>query len=194
MRVKVDGALPPGVTAKDIILAIIGQIGTAGGTGHVIEYCGSAIESLSMEGRMTVCTCRLGLRARAGMTCQTRRRTPISRTGRSPKGALGTTPRGTGRRRAATRAALTLLQLDAANLPPIVLGHEPGTSRRFASCWLRTRRRVLKRASIQRALDYMGLKGGEKMTDLAIDRALTGSCTNGRIDLQPLRRSRTVIR
>ena len=55
MRVRVDGALPPGVTAKDIILAIIGQIGTAGGTGHVIEYCGSAIESLSMEGRMTVC-------------------------------------------------------------------------------------------------------------------------------------------
>src|SRR4029077_6675327 len=55
MRVKVDGALPAGVTAKDIILAIIGEIGTAGGTGHVIEYCGSAIESLSMEGRMTVC-------------------------------------------------------------------------------------------------------------------------------------------
>ena len=67
MRVKVDGALPPGVTAKDIILAIIGQIGTAGGTGHVIEYCGSAIESLSMEGRMTVCNMSVEGGARAGM-------------------------------------------------------------------------------------------------------------------------------
>src|SRR6476619_1199451 len=67
MRVTVDGALPPGVTAKDIILAIIGEIGTAGGTGHVIEYCGSAIESLSMEGRMTVCNMSIEGGARAGM-------------------------------------------------------------------------------------------------------------------------------
>jgi 3-isopropylmalate/(R)-2-methylmalate dehydratase large subunit len=67
MRVKVDGALPPGVTAKDIILAIIGEIGTAGGTGHVIEYCGSAIEALSMEGRMTVCNMSIEGGARAGM-------------------------------------------------------------------------------------------------------------------------------
>ena len=67
MRVKVDGALPPGVTAKDIILAIIGEIGTAGGTGHVIEYCGSAIEQLTMEGRMTVCNMSIEGGARAGM-------------------------------------------------------------------------------------------------------------------------------
>ena len=67
MRVKVDGALADGVTAKDIILAIIGEIGTAGGTGHVIEYCGSAIEALSMEGRMTVCNMSIEGGARAGM-------------------------------------------------------------------------------------------------------------------------------
>ena len=89
MRVEVDGALPEGVSAKDIILSIIGEIGTAGGTGHVIEYCGSAIEALSMEGRMTVCNMSIEGGARAGMvapdekTCAYLKDRP-----KSPKGAL----------------------------------------------------------------------------------------------------------
>ena len=123
MRVKVDGALPPGVTAKDIILAIIGQIGTAGGTGHVIEYCGSAIESLSMEGRMTVCNMSVEGGARAGMIAPDEK-TYAYLKGRpkSPKGPLWDH---------AQRHWETLrsdegahfdgqVKLDAANLPPIV--------------------------------------------------------------------------
>ena len=89
MRVKVDGALPPGVTAKDIILAIIGEIGTAGGTGHVIEYCGSAIESLSMEGRMTVCNMSIEGGARAGMIAPDEKTYAyLKDRPKSPKGAL----------------------------------------------------------------------------------------------------------
>ena len=89
MRVKVDGALPPGVTAKDIILAIIGEIGTAGGTGHVIEYCGSAIEALSMEGRMTVCNMSIEGGARAGMIApDDKTYAYLKGRPKSPKGAL----------------------------------------------------------------------------------------------------------
>ena len=188
MRVKVDGALPPGVTAKDIILAIIGQIGTAGGTGHVIEYCGSAIESLSMEGRMTVCNMSVEGGARAGMIAPDEKTYAyLKDRPKSPKGALWDQ---------AQRHWETLrsdegahfdadVKLDAANLPPIVSW---GTSPQDVAPIFGIVPRVedaateQKRASIQRALDYMGLKGGEKMTDLAIDRVFIGSCTNGRIE------------
>src|SRR5580704_4151537 len=123
MRVKVDGALPPGVTAKDIILAIIGQIGTAGGTGHVIEYCGSAIESLSMEGRMTVCNMSIEGGARAGMVAPDEKTYAyLKDRPKSPKGAGWD---------AAMRYWETLrsdpgavfdavVKLDAAKLPPLV--------------------------------------------------------------------------
>ncbi len=123
MRVKVDGALPSGVTAKDIILAIIGQIGTAGGTGHVIEYCGSAIEALSMEGRMTVCNMSIEGGARAGMIAPDEKTYAyLKDRPKSPKGPLWDH---------AQRHWETLrsdegahfdadVKLDAANLPPIV--------------------------------------------------------------------------
>ena len=89
MRVRVDGALPDGVTAKDIILAIIGEIGTAGGTGHVIEYCGPAIEALSMEGRMTVCNMSIEAGARAGMIASDEKTFDyLKDRPKSPKGAL----------------------------------------------------------------------------------------------------------
>src|SRR5271166_453724 len=89
MRAGVDGALPEGVTAKDIILAIIGEIGTAGGTGHVIEYCGSAIEALSMEGRMTVCNMSIEAGARAGMIAPDEKTYAyLEDRPKSPKGAL----------------------------------------------------------------------------------------------------------
>jgi 3-isopropylmalate/(R)-2-methylmalate dehydratase large subunit len=188
MRVKVDGALPQGVTAKDIILAVIGEIGTAGGTGHVIEYCGSAIGSLSMEGRMTVCNMSIEGGARAGMIAPDEKTYAyLEDRPKSPKGALW------------DHAMLhweTLhsdegahfdreVKLNAEDLPPIVSW---GTSPQDVVPILGAVPRIedgpteQKRASIKRALEYMGLKGGEKMTDIEIDRVFLGSCTNGRIE------------
>ena len=188
MRVKVDGALPPGVTAKDIILAIIGEIGTAGGTGHVIEYTGEAIRALSMEGRMTVCNMSIEGGARAGMVAPDEKTYAyLKDRPKSPKGALWDQAR---------RYWDTLLteegahfdaevRLDAANLPPIVSwGTSPQDVVAIGGFVPRVEdgSSEAKRASIKRALDYMGLHGGEKITDLSIDRAFIGSCTNGRIE------------
>ena len=188
MRVVVDGALPDGVTAKDIILAIIGEIGTAGGTGHVIEYAGEAIRALSIEGRMTVCNMSIEGGARAGMvapdekTFEYRKGRP-----RAPKGADWD---------AAVRYWETLrsdegahfdreIRLDAAALPPLVTwgtspeqvvsvtGRVPEPSQIADDA---------KRRSAERSLDYMGLKGGEKITDIELDRVFIGSCTNARIE------------
>jgi 3-isopropylmalate/(R)-2-methylmalate dehydratase large subunit len=188
MRARVDGALPEGVTAKDIILAIIGEIGTAGGTGHVIEYCGSAIEALSMEGRMTVCNMSIEAGARAGMIAPDEKTFDFLKDRpKSPKGVLWDQ---------ACRYWETLstaddadfdaeVRLNAADLPPLVTW---GTSPQDVASILGYVPRVSdgqteqKRTSIQRALDYMGLKGGEKLTDVAIDRVFIGSCTNGRIE------------
>ncbi len=188
MRVRVDGALPEGVSAKDIILSIIGEIGTAGGTGHVIEYCGSAIEALSMEGRMTVCNMSIEGGARAGMvapdekTCAYLKDRP-----KSPKGALWDRARAywDGLRTDEGAHFDAEVRLDAANLPPVVTW---GTSPQDVASILGMVPRVSdapteqKRASIRRALDYMGLEGGEKISEIAIDRVFIGSCTNGRIE------------
>jgi 3-isopropylmalate/(R)-2-methylmalate dehydratase large subunit len=188
MLITVDGQLPHHVTAKDIILSIIGEIGTAGGTGHVMEYAGEAIRSLSMEGRMTVCNMSIEGGARAGLIAPDEK-TYAYLKGRpkAPKDAQWD---------AAMRYWETLktdegahfdreIRLDAANLPPIVTW---GTSPEDVVTIAGTVPRVedatseAKRASIARALDYMGLKGGEKITDLAVDRVFIGSCTNGRIE------------
>ena len=188
MRVTVDGALREGVTAKDIILAIIGEIGTAGGTGHVIEYTGDAIRALSMEGRMTVCNMSIEGGARAGMVAPDEKTYAyLMDRPKSPKGALWDQAR---------RYWDTLLteegahfdaevRLDAANLPPIVSwGTSPQDVVAIGGFVPRIEdgSSEAKRASIKRALEYMGLNGGEKITDLSIDRAFIGSCTNGRIE------------
>ena len=188
MRIKVDGVLPHNVSAKDIILSIIGEIGTAGGTGHVMEYAGEAISALSMEGRMTVCNMSIEGGARAGLVAPDEKTFAyLKDRPKSPKGAQWD---------AAMRYWEKLhsddgahfdreIRLDAANLPPIVTW---GTSPEDVASITGLVPRVedgateAKRASIARALDYMGLKGGEKITDLAIDRAFIGSCTNGRIE------------
>jgi len=188
MRVQVDGVLPEGVTAKDIILSIIGTIGTAGGTGHVIEYCGSAIESLSMEGRMTVCNMTIEAGARAGMVAPDEKTYAYLRDRpKSPKGALWDRARAYWDSLPADQGAHfdADIRLDAASLPPIVTW---GTSPQDVASVQGSVPRVedagteQKRASIRRALDYMGLRGGEKITDIAIDRVFIGSCTNGRIE------------
>jgi 3-isopropylmalate/(R)-2-methylmalate dehydratase large subunit len=186
--VSVDGRLPAGVTAKDIILSIIGEIGTAGGTGHVIEYAGEAIRSLSMEGRMTVCNMSIEGGARAGMIAPDESTFAFLK-GRpkAPKGAAWDS---------ALRHWATLqsdegahfdveVKLDAAKLPPIVTW---GTSPEDVAAITGTvpdPTRVesdTKRASMQRALEYMGLKPGTKMTDIPLDVVWIGSCTNGRIE------------
>ena len=187
MLVEVDGRLPPGVTAKDIILAIIGEIGTAGGTGYVIEYAGEAIRGLSMEGRMTICNMSIEGGARAGLVAPDEKTFAYLK-GR-PKSPTGDTWD------AALRYWSTLrsdegahfdkvVRLDAGALPPIVSW---GTSPQDVVSVQGTVPRPedfeeSRRDNISRALDYMGLTGGERMTDLRLDKVFIGSCTNGRIE------------
>ena len=188
MRVVVDGDLPTGVTAKDIILAIIGKIGTAGGTGHVIEFAGSAIEKLTMEGRMTVCNMTIEGGARAGMIAPDEKTYAyLKDRPKSPKGALWDQAQRYWDSLRTDEGAFfdAEIRLNAAELPPIVTW---GTSPQDVASVQGYVPRVSdgqsehKRVMIQRALDYMGLKGGEKITDLELDRVFIGSCTNGRIE------------
>jgi 3-isopropylmalate/(R)-2-methylmalate dehydratase large subunit len=188
MRITVDGQLPRGVTAKDIILAIIGEIGTAGGTGYVMEYAGEAIRALSMEGRMTVCNMSIEGGARAGLIAPDEKTFDyIKGRPRAPKGAAWDT---------AMRYWETLrsdpdatfdheVSLDAASLPPIVTwGTSPEDVVAITGA-VPDPDAVAdesKRAAMKRALDYMGLRPGTRMTDIAIDRVFLGSCTNGRIE------------
>jgi 3-isopropylmalate/(R)-2-methylmalate dehydratase large subunit len=188
MRVVVDGALSDGVTAKDIVLAIIGQIGTAGGTGHVIEYGGAAIEALSMEGRMTVCNMSIEGGARAGMIAPDEKTFAyLKGRPKSPKGATWDAAR------AYWETLLTddgahfdqVVRLDAASLPPIVSwGTSPQDVISIEGIVPRIEDGATeaKRASIKRSLEYMGLRGGERIGDIEIDRVFIGSCTNGRIE------------
>jgi 3-isopropylmalate/(R)-2-methylmalate dehydratase large subunit len=188
MRVILDGRLPPNVTAKDLILAIIGEIGTAGGTGYALEYAGEAIRALSMEGRMTVCNMSIEAGARTGMVAPDET-TYAYLKGRpkAPKGAAWDD---------AVRYWETLrsddgahfdreIRLNAAKLPPLVTW---GTSpEQVVSIVGRVPlpgeiADAKKRDAAQRALDYMGLSGGERITDIAIDRVFIGSCTNSRIE------------
>ena len=188
MRVRVEGTLPQGVTAKDIILSIIGEIGTAGGTGHVIEYCGSAIEALSMEGRMTVCNMSIEAGARAGMVAPDEKTySYLKDRPKSPKGALWEEARAYWDTLHTDDGAHfdAEIKLNAAELPPIVTwGTSPQDVASIRGFVPRASDGATeqKRASIQRSLDYMGLKGGEKIADIEIDRVFIGSCTNGRIE------------
>ncbi len=188
MRVTVDGTLPAGITAKDLILAIIGQIGTAGGTGHVIEYAGEAIGALSMEGRMTVCNMSIEAGARAGMVA------PDDKTfaylkGRpkSPKGAdWEAAMRYWEHLRSAEGAEFDReVRISADRLPPIVTwGTSPQDIASIEGV-VPDPAQVEdegRRAAMVRALDYMGLSPGTRITDIALDRVFIGSCTNGRLE------------
>ncbi len=188
MLVQVDGTLPDGVTAKDIILTIIGEIGTAGGTGHVIEFAGEAIRALSMEGRMTVCNMTIEGGARAGLIAPDEKTFEyIEGRPKAPKGQAFEMALAYWKTLKSDEGAHfdKIVTLDAANLPPIVSwGSSPedvisvtGSVPDPAEIEDET-----KRTSKQRALDYMGLEAGTKITDIKLDRVFIGSCTNGRIE------------
>ena len=188
MRAVIDGKLPQGVTAKDIILAIIGEIGTAGGTGYALEYAGEAISALSMEGRMTVCNMSVEGGAKAGFIAPDEKAYAFLK-GRpkSPKGkAWDDAMRYWETLRSDDGAHFDReIRLDAAKLPPLVTwGTSPEqvisiTGRVPVPSEIADEN---KRRAAETSLDYMGLKGGEKITDIAIDRVFIGSCTNGRIE------------
>ena len=188
MLVQVDGKLPPHSTAKDIILAVIGEIGTAGGTGSVIEFAGEAIRALSMEGRMTLCNMTIEGGARAGMVAPDDKAISyFDSRPMAPKGKAWDAARRYWETLSTDHGAHfeRVVKLDAASLPPIVSwGTSPEDVVSIAG--------VVpnpddiadegKRQSKWRALEYMGLKPGTKMTDIELDVVWIGSCTNGRIE------------
>ncbi len=188
MRITVDGALSLGVTAKDMILAIIGRIGTAGGTGHVIEYAGETVRGLSMEGRMTVCNMSIEAGARAGLIA------PDDTTFDYLKGRPMAPKAGAWDAAVAHWRSLpsdagaqydTEFALDAAEIPPqVTWGTSPqdvvaitGSVPDPAAEADEARRR-----SMQRSLDYMGLTPGTRLAEVAVDKVFIGSCTNSRIE------------
>ena len=188
MRAVVDGQLPDGVTGKDIILAIIGEIGTAGGTGYVLEYAGDAIRALSMEGRMTVCNMSIEGGARAGLVAPDEKAFAFLK-GRpkAPKGEMwDAAMRYWGTLRSDEAAHFDHeIRLDAAKLPPIVTwGTSPEDVVSITGVVPDPDQIAdeAKRLSKHRALNYMGLKPGTRITDIKLDRIFIGSCTNGRIE------------
>ena len=188
MRITVDGDLAPGVTAKDIILAIIGKIGTAGGTSHVIEFAGSAIRGLSMEGRMTICNMAIEGGARAGMIAPDEK-TFAYLQGRpmAPQGEMWDKAVSYWRSLPSDDGARydTEVTLPASEIAPTVTW---GTSPEDALAITESvpdpdkEKDDMKRAKIERAISYMGLTPGQKLTDVKIDTVFIGSCTNSRIE------------
>ena len=188
MRVTVDGKLPQNVTAKDIILAIIGEIGTAGGTGYSLEYAGEAIRALSMEGRMTVCNMSVEAGAKAGFIAPDEKTyTYVKDRPKAPKGKMWDDARRYWETLPTDDGAFfdREVKLDAAKLPPIVTwGTSPEqvtsvTGRVPVPSEIADEH---KRRAAERSLQYMGLNGGEKITDISLNRVFIGSCTNSRIE------------
>ena len=188
MRVTVDGALPPGVVAKDLALAIIGAIGTAGGTGCVIEYAGKAVEDLSMEGRMTLCNMTIEGGARAGLVAPDQKTIDYVR-GRpmAPKGGeweqaeaywrtLPSDPGAEYDKEVTISADSIEPQVTWGTSPEMVLpisGSVPDPS---------GEEDANRQRSLERAIDYMGLSAGQALTDIRVDKVFIGSCTNSRIE------------
>ncbi|MGB1552848.1 MAG: 3-isopropylmalate dehydratase large subunit [Candidatus Puniceispirillaceae bacterium] len=188
MRITVEGDVPEHVTAKDIILAIIGKIGTAGGTGHVIEFAGEAITNLSMEGRMTVCNMAIEAGARAGMIAPDEKTFAYLK-GRpmAPSGELWDKAVSWWQSLPSDAGAKydTEITLKAADIVPTVTW---GTSPEDAlpiTAEVPDPKKIsdmARRAKIERAIEYMGLQAGMKLTDIKIDTVFIGSCTNSRIE------------
>jgi 3-isopropylmalate/(R)-2-methylmalate dehydratase large subunit len=188
MLVEVEGPLGPGVTAKDVVLAIIGRIGTAGGTGSVIEYAGSTIRGLDMAGRMTVCNMSIEAGARAGMiapdetTFEYLKGRPMAPKGAAWEAALAywkTLPSDPGAQYD------RVVRLDACEIAPhVTWGTSPEDVLPITGV-VPDPRMVLepaKRAAIERSLAYMGLEAGTRLTEIPVHTVFIGSCTNGRIE------------
>ena len=198
MEVRVRGELPDGVTAKDLVLGIIAQIGVGSGTGHVIKYTGEAVQALSMEGRMTVCNMSIEAGARAGMvapdetTCEYLRGRP-----RAPQGEAFDAAVARWRELATDPGASfdTTVEVDGASLEPFVTwGTNPGmsipvTGRVPGSDSAES---ADDREAIERALEYMDLKPGTPIQDVSVDRVFLGSCTNSW--LEDLRAAASVLK
>jgi 3-isopropylmalate/(R)-2-methylmalate dehydratase large subunit len=188
LLIKVEGTLAPGITAKDVVLAIIGRIGTAGGTGYTIEFAGAAIRSLSIEGRMTLCNMAIEAGARAGLvavdekTIQYVKGRPLSPTGVEWDQAvaywntLHSDP---------DAVFDAVVELDAAQIvPQVTWGTSPemvlGIDARVPDP--DKEKDASKRGAIERALTYMGLTPGKPLNDIFVDKVFIGSCTNSRIE------------
>ncbi|WP_447892956.1 3-isopropylmalate dehydratase large subunit [Pseudomonas marginalis] len=188
MLVRVEGTLPFGVTAKDIVLAVIGKIGTAGGNGHAIEFAGSAIRDLSIEGRMTICNMSIEAGARVGMVAADEKTVEYVK-GRpfAPQGADWDAAVEAWKDLVSDADAVfdTVFELDAAQIKPQVSW---GTSPEMVLAVDQNvpdpaqEADLVKRGSIERALKYMGLKANQAITDIQLDRVFIGSCTNSRIE------------
>ena len=188
MRITVDGALADGVTAKDVILAIIAKIGTAGGTGHVIEFAGSVIRGLTMEGRMTICNMAIEAGARAGTIApDSTTYDYLSDRPMTPKGEdwaravayWETLPSDVG---ASYDKEITLVAEDIA--PTVTWGTSPEDALAITDSVPNPdhEKDASKRAKMERAISYMGLTPGQKLTDIKVDTVFIGSCTNSRIE------------
>ena len=188
MRIQVDGTLPKGLTGKDMVLAILGKIGTAGGTGFTIEFAGSAVRALSMEGRMTLCNMAIEAGARAGLvavddkTIEYLRGRPLS-----PKGVEWDHAVAYWKTLQSDADAHfdAVVQLNAAEIAPQVTW---GTSPEMVLSVLDRvpdpdkEKDANKRLAIERALTYMGLQPGKPIADITVDKIFIGSCTNSRIE------------
>ncbi|RMF15142.1 MAG: 3-isopropylmalate dehydratase large subunit [Gammaproteobacteria bacterium] len=188
MLVKVNGRLQPGVYAKDLILAIIGKIGTAGGTGHAIEFAGEAIEALSMEGRMTLCNMAIEAGARAGLVAVDDKTIEyIKDRPYAPKGELWERAVEAWRELKSDPDAQfdTVVELDASTLEPqVTWGTSPEMVVGISGATPDPEQAAdpVKRDAIERALKYMGLQPNQPITSIQLDRVFIGSCTNSRIE------------
>ena len=198
MRVSVDGVLTHGVSAKDVILAIIARIGAAGGVGHVIEYAGSAIRSLSIEGRLTVCNMSIEAGARAGMvapddtTYAYLQGRPMAPTGADWDQALAQWRRLPSDEGSRFDREVTL---DASTIQPMLTwGTSPEDAVRISDRVPDPSTAIdsAKRQAMMNSLEYMGLEPGTPMESIAVDRVFIGSCTNSRIE--DLRAAATVVK
>lgn len=188
MKIQINGKMPQGTTAKDLILAIIGEIGTAGGTGYVLEYAGEAIRSLSMEGRMTVCNMSIEAGARAGMIAPDETTFSYLKDKKNaPKGENWEKAVSYWKSLSSDTDAVfdKVVEMDAAKIiPQVTWGTSPGmvTSVDGMVPDPATMTDENEKQSTLNALKYMDLQPGQKMNDIKLDKVFIGSCTNSRIE------------